>query len=343
MQKDIILDVKNLNVSFNLYNKELFVLRDVSFTLYESQKIALVGESGSGKTTLGNTILLLNEKKFCNYLGNITFKPKKSSCRCKGEYDILRTQNGKVEIVDRNSIKHIRGNHISMIFQDPFSALNPVIRVGKQVEEVIKNHNKDISEDESFRKTLNLFQKVKLPQPELIYKKYPHQLSGGQIQRICIATAIANSPEILIADEPTTALDTILKDVIMQLITRLIKENNSSLILITHDIHLVKDYVDYVFILYAGEIIEVAKTKDIFENPLHPYTQLLLSCIIDISKKGHKLPTIPYNFPDISNRMVFNKCVFYNRCGKKIDVCEHEKPQLQNVNEATKVKCFLYM
>lgn len=337
-----VLKIKDLNVNFLVKekNKRLFILRNIELEIFEATKVAVVGESGSGKTTLANTILLLNDKDYTTYSGDVEFYPLKNNC-CRDKIDIIKT-NIQTCLLNEKTMRHLRGNHISMIFQDPFNALNPVLKVGKQVEEVIYNHNSHLTKKEVYNKVIDLFYKVKLPQPEIIYHKYPHQLSGGQIQRICIATALANKPELLIADEPTTALDASLKETIINLLTELVVENNSSLILITHDINLVKNSVEFVFVLYAGEIIEVALTKEIFQKPLHPYTSLLLECSIDKTKKGKRLSTIPYDLPDLTDEKIFEKCIFYNRCPKKIEKCEFLKPNFYSYNDDHKVKCFLY-
>lgn len=338
-----ILKIENLNVSFLLKekNKKLFILRDINLEIFESERIALVGESGSGKTTLANTLLLLNDKDSTVYSGNVKFLPLKNCNECQNGISIIKTDT-KVSLLDEKSMRHLRGNHISMIFQDPFNALNPVISVGKQVEEIIYNHNPNFTKEDVYNGVIELFYKVKLPQPENTYYKYPHQLSGGQIQRVCIATALANRPELLIADEPTTALDASLKEVIIELLKELVVENSSALILITHDINLVRNSVEFVFILYAGEIIEYASTQEIFQKPLHPYTNLLLDCSVDKTKKGKRLLTIPYDLPDLTNEKIFERCVFYNRCPKKIEKCESLKPETYSYNNSHKVKCFLY-
>lgn len=352
--QEVVLQSQNLEVSFWDKKRDLpyFILRDINLEIYNGQKVAIIGESGSGKTTLGNTILLLNDPKETTYFGNLVFYSSlKKNCEfCFKENYIISTieeeyENGTgydVQVLDEIFMRHLRGNHISMIFQDPFAVLNPVIPVGKQIEEVLKIHNRNLSKQEIYDKTLYLLSLVNLPEPKIIYNKYPHQLSGGQQQRICIAIAIANNPELIIADEPTTALDAHLKDTILQLLTELVSKNLSSLLLITHDINIVKNYVDYIYILYAGEILECGSTKQIFYNPLHPYTQMLLSCNIDKTKRGTKLPTIPYDFPDLADQdFIFERCIFLNRCQKKKKVCEEYKPTMYSVKEQ-KVKCFLY-
>ncbi len=349
----LVLNIENLDVSFDIKDKTYFVLRGINLELYSGQKIAIVGESGSGKTTLANSVLLLNEKKITSYFGNIIFYPKKENCNfCFPKWEIVYTEeyyNEQTNVstyevfeLDEYSMNHLRGNHISIIFQDPFTALNPVIPVGKQVEEVIKNHNPNLTKKDIYNKVLDLFLQVNLNEAQTIYKKYPHQLSGGQLQRVCISIAIANQPEIIIADEPTTALDAYLRETILDLLINMTQKYNSALLLITHDINIIKNYVDYVYILYAGEILEIASTEQIFYNPLHPYTQLLFSCYADKAKKGHKLPTLPYELPDISDHdFVFEKCIFLNRCNKKIKRCNEGKPELYSIKEQ-KVKCFLY-
>ncbi len=351
MKQDLVLHIENLEVSFEIKDIPYFVLRNINLELYSRQKIAIVGESGSGKTTLANTVLLLNDKRITSYFGNINFYPiKKCDDKTHQVVSIIFTEEIEKEdrieydihTLDEKTMSHIRGFHINMIFQDPFTALNPVICVGEQVAEVIKNHNPRITKKECYDKVIELFAQVYLFEPEIIYKKYPHQLSGGQIQRVCIATAIANRPEILIADEPTTALDASLKESILSLLVEMTEKFDTALVLITHDINIIKNYVDYVYILYAGEILEVGPTKQIFYNPLHPYTQFLFSCYADKTKKGQKLPTIPYELPDLSDQdFIFEKCIFLNRCLKKIKRCEEEKPEFYSI-KGQKVKCFLY-
>lgn len=344
MQQKKILDIENFGVSFysKIKNKNYFVLRDINLEVYSKQKIAIVGESGSGKTTLANSILLLNDRNITTYFGNIKFYPVKNSCNCSNNVVEIINSEKTLHALSYKEISHIRGFHISIIFQDPFNALNPVIKIGKQIEEVIENHNPFLKRDEIYEKTLELLKKVKLEPNYLIYNKYPHQLSGGQLQRICIATSIANSPEIIIADEPTTALDSSLKEEILNLLLELVENEQSSLIIITHDINIIKDYVDYIYILYAGEIIEYGTTKQIFYNPLHPYTQLLFECYPKKDKKGQKLKIIPLGLPDFSEvDFIFKKCIFLNRCPQKFNICFEKKPKFYAVKEQ-KVKCFLY-
>jgi len=329
-----LLRIKNLNLSYRLnFGTEFYVLRDIDLEIVKKQKVALIGESGSGKSTLGYSILRLISDNEINFSGEITFFSNKECCDTTQLFD-------KKNILE-DKIGHIRGRHISMIFQDPFSALNPVIPVGEQIEEIILNHNNKISKEDLYKKVLQLLNLVKLDNETGIYKKFPHQLSGGQLQRICIAISIANTPELLIADEPTTSLDASLRKNILDIILELVNKNEMSLLLITHDLTIVKDYVNYIYILYAGEIVEQGDVFSLTKNPLHPYSQMLISCYPEKSKKGNPLPTISGQMPDLRNKNFFERCIFLNRCHKKISKCNFEKPNFY-IHNNSKVKCFLY-
>lgn len=348
INEELVLKIQNFDLTFDTVEGPLFVLRDINLDVSQNQIVAIIGESGSGKTSLANAVLQLFSQEEITYFGNIFFYPKKDCC--ENEIPIVFTEEQEydsgteynVTTISSKVISHLRGNHISMIFQDPFSALNPVIPVGKQVEEVVLNHSqKKLDKSVLKEKVLELFNLVKLPEPEIIYKKFPHQLSGGQIQRVCIAIGIANNPELIIADEPTTALDASLRKDILDLLTQLAKKENSALILITHDINLIKNYVDYIYILYAGEIVEYGSGKTIAYNPAHPYTEKLISCQPKKDKKGKPLTTIPGQLPDLRDEKIFDRCIFYDRCDKKISLCEKEKPEFYSY-KGQKVKCFLY-
>ncbi len=344
-----ILETINFELSFD-YISPYFILRDINIDVYKQQKVGLIGESGSGKTSFANSILQLFNPEEVSYFGDINFYPKKGCVFCENDkVSIVETLEEETEdticydvfVLDKKLMRHLRGYHISMIFQDPFSALNPVKKVGVQVEEVVKNHNKKISKKEVKNKVLELFSLVELSEPEIIYNKYPHQLSGGQLQRVCIAISIANQPELIIADEPTTALDQELRIKILDLLNLLINKSGSSLILITHDIHIVKNFVDYIYILYAGEILEEGNTKQVLYNPLHPYTQMLLETYPDKTRKGKKLNVIPGQIPDLSQDIIWHRCIFYDRCNKKLAQCGHTKPEMVSI-KGQKVKCLRY-
>ncbi len=327
-----ILESKNYSLSYKIDNKKkYYILRNINIEIFKKQKVALIGESGSGKSTFAYSLLNLIPRDEIDFCGEINFYSDKICCKKKF----------LLNFSDEDELNHIRGNHISIIFQDPFSALNPVFIVGKQVEEMILNHNKKISNDELHLKTKSLLKSVKLQDIDIVYKKFPHQLSGGQLQRICIATSIANIPELLIADEPTTSLDAQLRVEVLDLINSFVKKNYMSLLLITHDLNIVKDYVDYVYILYAGEILEHGHGNVLSKNPLHPYTQLLISAYPDKTKKGKLLPVIEGQMPNLTEKKFFTRCIFFNRCPKKIEKCNSLVPDFYKAGDSF-VKCFLY-
>lgn len=330
MTEDKVLEIKNFSFQYR-GEKNFFALRDIELTILKGQKVAVIGESGSGKSTLAYSILGLIPEEEMILEGEINFYPVKSCCS-----EVI-----SITKLSESKLNHLRGNHISIIFQDPFSALNPVLPIGEQVEEVILNHYPQIDKNELYSKTIKLLKSVKLKDEEIVYKKFPHQLSGGQLQRICIATSIANTPELIIADEPTTALDASLREDILGLINYFISKDKISLMLITHDLSIVKNYVDYIYILYAGEILEYGEKDRLINSPLHPYTQSLLEAYPEKAKKGKPLPTIEGQIPDLTNKEFFSKCIFLNRCNKKIEKCYKMKPEFFNKKNCF-VKCWLY-
>jgi len=284
--------------------------------------MGIVGESGSGKTTLSMAIL----KLILPYEGRIT----------SGE--VLFKNNGSIINLTNQTereMRQIRGNKISIVFQDPFSALNPVIPVGEQITETLKAHK--ISGD--LKETvLNILKDVQLNDNERIFRSYPHELSGGERQRICIAISIVTHPAILIADEPTTALDVTTQKEILDLISNIWKNSSLSLILITHNMHLAVERTKRITIMYAGEIVEQSETQSIIKSPKHPYTVALFNAIPGFRKS--RLTGIKGNVPDLSN--LPEGCKFYERCEKRMDVCKKEEPELLNIENNHFVKCHLY-
>ena len=272
--KTEILNIQNLNIStFN--NK---ILNKVSLKIHKGEMIGLVGESGSGKSVTALSILaLLDEKAMKIDTGKI----------------FLSNEN----ILEKNEIEmqKIRGNKISMIFQEPMTSLNPVFTIGDQINEVHNIHT-NLSEQDANELTINLLDKVGIPNPEISIKKYPHQLSGGQRQRVMIAMALSCKPKLLIADEPTTALDVIVQAQILKIINDLRMELEMSVLLITHDLGVVQDYCDRVYVMYKGRIVENSETKDLFSNPTHPYTKDLLNTRPAVNPPGKELPIIKENY-----------------------------------------------
>lgn len=274
-----LLQIKDFSVDFVTDSATTSAVKNISFGINRGETVAIVGESGSGKTVTSLSILQLLPSPPAQYKsGQILFSEDGNEV-----VDILK--------LDEKRLQKIRGNQISMIFQEPMTSLNPVKTCGKQVIEAIRIHQK-ISEKDAQEKTIDLFRNVKLPNPKALLNRYPHEISGGQKQRVMIAMAISCNPSLLIADEPTTALDVTVQKTILQLIKELQVEKNMSVIYITHDLGLVSEIADKVVVMYKGKVVESGPIKEIFENPRDPYTKALLACRPDASAKGKRLPVI---------------------------------------------------
>lgn len=273
MSKNNLLEIGNLSISFGTKKQLVEVIHDISFTLPENEIVAVVGESGSGKSVTSLAVMGLLPKKNCSVSGEILFNNK----------NLLQLSN--------KELMAIRGNEISMIFQEPMSALNPSLSCGFQVAEILSIHTQ-LSSTERKKEVLRLFEKVKLPRPADLYDSYPHQISGGQMQRVMIAMAIACKPKLLIADEPTTALDVTVQKEILLLLKELQKETGMSLLFISHDLSLVSEIADRVVVMYQGVIEEKGTTTQIFKAPKAPYTKALLNSRPTITKRLKTLPTI---------------------------------------------------
>lgn len=268
-----LLNIENLTIEFGSGKDLVTAVDKVSFQIEKSTSFGLVGESGSGKSVTALAIMQLLAKQARVSSGKILFN----------DHDVLK--------MNFETVRKLRGNSISMIFQEPMTSLNPVIRCGKQVAESICLHQQ-ISKQQAKSQVLELFEQVKLPRPETIFRSYPHQISGGQKQRVMIAMAIANKPDLLIADEPTTALDVTVQKEIIQLLLELKETYNMSLLFISHDLGVVSEIADEVAVMYKGKIVEQGKMKTIFTNPQHPYTKGLMACRPPIDKRPYRLPTI---------------------------------------------------
>ncbi|MCB0547773.1 MAG: ABC transporter ATP-binding protein [Phaeodactylibacter sp.] len=278
MSKDKILEVKGLRTSFFTDEGEVKAVDEVSFTIHRGETVGIVGESGSGKSVTSLSIMRLLPGPGGKVIGGqVLYYPENNG----PGIDLLQ--------VPRKQMQHYRGNEISMIFQEPMSSLNPVFRCGEQVAETIRIHQK-ADAGLAREQVMRLFEKVQLPEPERIYNAYPHQLSGGQKQRVMIAMAMSCSPGILIADEPTTALDVTVQKAILDLMNALKQEMQSSIIFITHDLGVIAEIADRVMVMYQGKIVEEGNVLDIFSNPRHPYTKSLLACRPPL---GHRLKRLP--------------------------------------------------
>ena len=278
-QKEILLDIKNLVTQFNNGGEYINAVDDISFTLHKGETIGIVGESGSGKSVTSLSIMNL-----------IPNPPGKIA---GGEILFQSRQSGLIDLTKLSvkEMRQFRGNEIAMIFQEPMTSLNPVYTCGDQVMEAIILHQK-IDKQTARQKTLELFKKVQLPRPEELLDVYPHQISGGQKQRVMIAMAMSCNPSVLIADEPTTALDVTVQKTILDLMLELQLENNMGILFITHDLGVIAELADKVIVMYKGKIVEQGPVLDIFTNPKHPYTKGLLACRPPLNKRIHYLPTV---------------------------------------------------
>jgi len=279
MEKKILLEVKNLVTEFKTEEGNVKAVNDVSFTLYRGETIGIVGESGSGKSVTSLSLMRL----IPNPPGQIT----------GGELIYHKKDGTQIDLrnVSENEMRKIRGNDIAMIFQEPMTSLNPVFTCGDQVMEAIQLHQK-VTKEEAAKRTLAMFEKVQLPNPPRILKAYPHQLSGGQKQRVMIAMAMSCNPDILIADEPTTALDVTVQATILNLMNDLKKDADSSVVFITHDLGVIAEVADKVIVMYKGKIVEQGTVLEIFQNPQHPYTKGLLACRPSLDRRLSKMPTV---------------------------------------------------
>ena len=291
-----LLQIKNLSVDFVNGNTVTTAIHDISFSINRGEMVAVVGESGSGKSVTAMSILRLLPTKITRFTsGEIIFSKQGNTGT-----DILKLTEA--------DMRELRGNEIAMIFQEPMTSLNPVFTCGDQVREAIQLHQK-ISRKQAEQITLRLFEKVKLPEPALLMNRYPHQLSGGQKQRVMIAMAMSCEPSLLIADEPTTALDVTVQKNILDLIRELQEEKNMGVMFITHDLGLVAEIADRVIVMYKGNIVEQGTKKDILDNPQHAYTKALLACRPSMHPKWERLPVVS-DFMDVNTIKIAENKIF---------------------------------
>ena len=315
-----LLEVNNLTTSFKIGSEYFPAVDDVSFSIQPNEVLALVGESGSGKSATAFSLMGLHRK--ARIEGEVNFQGR----------NLLKLNEGKMN--------KIRGGDMAMIFQDPMTALNPLMKIKQQIIETLKIHNtKSKNERESY--AVELLDRVGIPRADRVAEAYPHELSGGMRQRVVIAIAIANRPKLLIADEPTTALDVTIQAQILDLIRELQDDLNSGVLLITHDLGVVAEMADRVAVMYAGQIVEVAPVRELFKNPQHPYTRSLLNSLPTESMLGNKLHVIQGVVPAL-NKMDRTGCRFAPRI-PWVPASEHEKnPQLREIAEGHHVRCTCY-
>lgn len=317
----MLLEIKDLEVFFKSSQGIVKAVNKVNINTRDGMTTAIVGESGSGKSVTTLAIMgLLDKSSLEKISGEINFEGK----------NLLE--------LSAEELRKIRGNEISMIFQEPMTSLNPALKIGYQMSEVFRTHFK-MDKKTAKEKSIEMIKKVEIDRAEDVYNSYPHELSGGMRQRIMIAMALSSSPKLLIADEPTTALDVTIQKEVLELMKKLKEDMKASIIFITHDLGVVSDIADYVNVMYAGKVVERAKAEDIFNNPLHPYTRGLIKAIPSAHKKKDELYTIrgsvtnPIDLPE--------RCNFCDRCDEKMKICEEKLPEEVDI-DGHKVSCFLY-
>jgi oligopeptide/dipeptide ABC transporter ATP-binding protein len=320
MIKDLLLEIKDLRINFYTYRGIVKALNGVNLKIYQGEFFGLVGETGCGKSVTASGVLNLVQNPGKIERGEIIFKGR----------DLLKMS--KEEIREK-----IRGKEITMIMQYPVSALNPVMNNGDQIAEGLIA-KKNMSEREAKKRVIELLREVNIPEPEKIVRQYPHQLSGGMAQRVMIAMMLSTEPSLLIADEPTTALDVSIQAQVLSLLKDLISKHKATVLLITHDLSVVAETCDRVGVMYAGDMVEVGEVDQIINNPQHPYTKGLINAIP--SDRRNELVEIRGSVPDLVNPP--SGCRFHPRCDYVRDLCKNEKPKALQVEKDHIVACFLY-
>jgi len=320
---DYLLEVNDLKTWFHTFKGVVKAVDGVSFRLKRGEILGIVGESGGGKSITGFSILKLIDPPGQFDGGQILFE---------GE-DLLKKSEQEMQ--------KIRGNKISMIFQDPMTSLNPLYTIGQQIEETLRMHQSELSREARRAKAVELLRIVGIPSPELRIDSYPHQFSGGMRQRVIIAISLATSPALIIADEPTTALDVTVQAQIIKRLTELVREHNASLILITHDLALVSEVADEILVMYCGKVVESGTVADIVTRPAHPYTIGLLQSIPDMAGERKRLEQIPGMVP--SPFALPPGCKFAPRCSRYQDICDQQEPTSVPVNNRHSVCCHFYV
>ena len=319
-QKDMVLEVENLNVKFVMEEETVEAVNNISLHIKKGETLGLVGETGAGKTTTALSIMRL-----------VDSPPGVLEC------DKLEVCGQDVMGMSITELEHIRGGLVSMIFQDPMTSLNPVFTVGQQIAESLERHE-HLNKNDAWKKAEDMLELVGIPRERAI--EYPHQFSGGMKQRVIIAIALACSPQLLIADEPTTALDVTIQAQILRIIKTLTKESNTSVLLITHDMGVVAEVADHVMVMYAGKSVEYGTAEDIFDHPKHPYTIGLLNSIPKLgSGQEEHLYTIEGTVPGLDEMP--EGCRFCTRCQHATEQCRKKDPGMREV-DGHMVRCFLY-
>jgi len=320
---DPLLQVDDLRVEFGDPRNPLEVIRGVSLRVDAGRTMGIVGESGSGKSVTVMSLLGLLPKA-----GRVTG----GTARFMGQ-DLLQ--------LSERGMQNVRGGQIGMIFQDPMTALNPIMSVGQQIDESLKRHSRDLTKRDRRKRILELLDMVRIPKPDQRVRQYPHELSGGMRQRVMIAIAMANNPRIILADEPTTALDVTVQAQILNLLLEVQRESAAALVLITHDLGVIAEVADSATVMYAGAVVEAGTVRDVFHRPSHPYTVGLLNSRLTLTTGERKeLPTIPGQPPDL--KLLPTGCAYRSRChlaGSR-EICQTDRPPLDEVAPGHAAACF---
>jgi len=316
-----LLEVKELQTEFKRDKSWVTAVNHVSFHINKGEILGLVGESGCGKSVTSLSIMrLLAPENSRIPKGSVLFDGK----------DLLK--------LNKKEIRSVRGRKVSMIFQEPMNSLNPCMRIEKQLIEAILLHNQ-ISKSEARERAFKVLKLVGIPEPEVTLKSYPHQLSGGMCQRVMIAMAMSCEPELMIADEPTTALDVTIQAQILELMEEIRQEKNTGILMITHDLGVVAEMCSRVIVMYAGRIVEEALVADLFATPSHPYTKGLIDSVPKLGSKTKRLPSIPGSVPDLA--AMPKGCKFAPRCASAFARCMEEEPELIEIESGRRCRCFL--
>lgn len=313
-----LLKINNLSIDYKVKDGYLSAVNKINLTINKGEIFALVGESGCGKSTIAHSLLQLLPAKNTVISGEAIFKDE----------NLVNMSSKKIE--------HVRGKEISMIFQNPLDSLNPVFKVGNQVQEAILLDK--VNKIDAWNKVIDLFKQVKMPDAEERANSFPHELSGGMRQRVMIAMMLSRNPELLIADEPTTALDVTIEAQILEILKQLRDNYDTSILLITHNFGLVAEIADKIGVMYAGEMIEMGDVYEIFKNPIHPYTKLLMQALPRITKNHGRLTTIEGSVPRITEKK--EECRFANRCPYATEKCRNQEPPLVVLENGHSYRCF---
>lgn len=315
----MLLDIQDLSISFNTFEGNVHVLDGISFSVNEGEVLSIVGESGSGKSVAAYSILGLLDNNSIIEGGSIKF------CGT----DLLK--------LSKKEIRKFRGKEIGMVFQEPMTALHPTMKIGNQLINVIKK-NRNVSKKDAYTIMLDMLRDVHFDEPESLAKKYPYELSGGMRQRVVIALAMSSIPKLLIADEPTTALDVTIQKEILSLMKELVDKHNTSILLITHDLSIIKKFSNMVCVMYCGEIMEKGTVDDVLNRPRHPYTRALLQALPEMVGASGRLREIKGEVPDLKYRPA--GCIFTSRCLKCTEICKSKKPPQINISDSHTIRCW---